>query len=112
MRRLSAKMECATFAMNSTLPECDGAVFHCQPRGQAGQPGFHSLKDPEQIRHADVYMSLAPSLHAGEYSYDELVAMLENPGEIIENATEDFIRNLAITTPSRSARFQRGPFSR
>ena len=47
-----------------------------------------------------------------EYTYDELVAMLENPGEIIENATEDFIRNLARTTPSRSARFQRGPFSR
>ena len=47
-----------------------------------------------------------------EYTYDELVAMLENPSEIIENATEDFIRNLARTTPARSARFQRGPFSR
>ena len=50
---------------------CDGAVFHCQPRRQAGQPGLHSLKDPEQIRHADVYMSLAPSLHAGFKNHSE-----------------------------------------
>ena len=50
---------------------CDGAVFHCQPRRQAGQPGLHSLKDPEQIRHADVYMSLAPSLHAGLKNHSE-----------------------------------------